>query len=912
MTLKKVKNYLINFSVLVLFIQSVFINNSVHGQTATFNYTGSVQTWTVPPCVFCLNIDIRGAKGGGTLGNPYLGSGQGGNGARVLHPCIPVQPGQILEIRVGGSPTNNLGGYNGGGIGHTFSTTQMASFGGGGATDIRIAPYTLANRIAVAGGGGGRAGGSSQPGYQASGGGGGCASGQQGFGSVFTVVGGGGGTQAAGGNGGPPWAGGVPGTAGSIGQGGNGGFYSSASGGGGGGGYYGGGGGGSDNCCQGANGGGGGGGGSSFYPVGGVCTQGFQTGNGQLVITYAAGGTVITASNGGPYCVGQTISLSASTGASSYSWVGPNGFTSNLQNPTIPNSTSLDAGVYTLNYVTPACNGITTTTVVVNIPINPLFTQITPICENGQVPLLPISSNDNPAITGTWSPSTISSAVAGSQTYSFTPALNFCANIATMNITILPNEIPTFSVINPLCINDAPPILQNPSTNATPYTGTWSPANVVTTSAGIFTYNFTPTLGQCAVPTSFNITILNYTNPTFQQIGPLCQYTTGVTLPGSSTNAVPITGTWIPNNINTQVPSSTVYNFTPDPFQCSSTGQMTIVIDPLIIPQFAQIPQVCQGDIPPLIPTVSTNMPGISGTWNPPAIDSSVDGVFTHSFIPDPNQCSNNATMDIVIIAAMPPSFIADTLSGCNPLSVNFTTINPVPGANYTWFWNNTEIGTGPNLAYTLNASGYHDITLEYELSSCLEITTYNDYIFMENDPVASFTFSPAVITSEIEEIIFVNSSLGAVGYLWDFGDNTSGTDQNISHTYTGASDNILVSLTANTPLGCFDIYEMTLVVLSEAIFYVPNTFTPDEDEHNQLWKPIFTSGFDIYSFNLQIYNRWGEIIWETNDASAGWDGTYGNSSLKVPNGIYNWTIRYGSKINDDKKEASGFVNVLY
>ena len=73
MTLKKVKNYLTNFSVLVLFIQSVFINNSVHRQTATFNYTGSVQTWTVPPCVFCLNIDIRGAKGGGTLGNPHQG-----------------------------------------------------------------------------------------------------------------------------------------------------------------------------------------------------------------------------------------------------------------------------------------------------------------------------------------------------------------------------------------------------------------------------------------------------------------------------------------------------------------------------------------------------------------------------------------------------------------------------------------------------------------------------------------------------------------------------------------------------------------------------------------------------------------------------------------------------------------------
>ena len=156
-----------------------------------------------------------------------------------------------------------------------------------------------------------------------------------------------------------------------------------------------------------------------------------------------------------------------------------------------------------------------------------------------------------------------------------------------------------------------------------------------------------------------------------------------------------------------------------------------------------------------------------------------------------------------------------------------------------------------------------------------------------------------------------MNSSIGAVSYLWDFGDNSSSTVQNTSHTYTGASDNILVSLTASTPLGCFDIYEMTIVVLSEAIFYIPNTFTPDEDEHNQLWKPIFTSGFDIYSFNLEIYNRWGEIIWETNNASFGWDGTFGKDGLKVPSGIYNWTIRYGSKINDDTKQVNGFVNLM-
>jgi len=399
---------------------------------------------------------------------------------------------------------------------------------------------------------------------------------------------------------------------------------------------------------------------------------------------------------------------------------------------------------------------------------------------------------------------------------------------------------------------------------------------------------------------------------TFNQIPQLCQNAVNPILPNTSTNNPSVSGTWSPPLISTLIPGTFTHTFTPNSGQCAQTFVMSITVVPEVTPTFNQIPQLCQDDPNPILPTISTNIPGIVGVWSPPTIDSSIPGVFTHIFTPIGAQCPVDVDMTIVIVPAVPPSFIADKLTGCNPLPVNFSAINPIPGANYTWFLNNTEIGTGPNLVYTINESGYHDITLEYELSSCMETTTYSDYIFMENDPIASFTFNPAVISSEIEEINFVNSSIGAVSYLWDFGDNSSSTVQNTSHTYTGAADNILVSLTASSPLGCFDIYEMTIVVLSEAIFYIPNTFTPDEDEHNQLWKPIFTSGFDIYSFNLQIYNRWGEIIWETNDASAGWDGTYGIDGLRVPVGIYNWTIRYGSKINDDTKQVNGFVNVLY
>ena len=65
----------------------------------------------------------------------------------------------------------------------------------------------------------------------------------------------------------------------------------------------------------------------------------------------------------------------------------------------------------------------------------------------------------------------------------------------------------------------------------------------------------------------------------------------------------------------------------------------------------------------------------------------------------------------------------------------------------------------------------------------------------------------------------------------------------------------------------------------------MPNTFTPDGDEFNQIWQPIITSGIAPLNFELLIFNRWGQIIWESHDISAGWDGTYDNKSCSE--GVY-------------------------
>ncbi len=243
-----------------------------------FGFTGAAQTWIVPAGVTSITVDARGGQGGGRPVDPTVKGGAGGREQTT----IAVTPGETLTIYVagaGGYPTipngAGPGGFNGGGAGNTDNVDfNGPSAGGGGASDVRQGGNDLANRVVVAGGGGG-----AECCEDANGGAGGGLIGANGVTAPEGgSSGGGGGTQSNGGAGGTGCNG--NGTSGSLGQGGTGGPGNRA-GGGGGGGYYGGGGGGG--CTWGS----GGGGGSSYSAgTGTVPTQGYQAGEGEVIISY--------------------------------------------------------------------------------------------------------------------------------------------------------------------------------------------------------------------------------------------------------------------------------------------------------------------------------------------------------------------------------------------------------------------------------------------------------------------------------------------------------------------------------------------------------------------------------------------------------------------------------------------------
>jgi gliding motility-associated-like protein len=814
-----------------LFVLSLFFASNVVAQnnTATFNFTGQMQEWIVPPCVYEVCAEVRGAKGGGT---------NGGNGA-TINACFPVEPGQILYLYVGGMGTQGAasGGWNGGGTGQASTGFGQGAWGGGGASDIRIGGTALANRVIVAGGGGGRSGGSSP----VCGGAANCVNGAAGC-NTFGF-GGGGGTQVAGGAGGTPWAGVPPGgSVGTLGVGGQGGFWQDASGGGGGGGFYGGGGGGNDGCCSGANGGGGGGGGSSLMPAGGTCLAANNNTNGQIILTWTGGGGggQMTISSTGPYCAGEAIQLNASLNtASFYNWFGPNGFTSNIQNPQIPGNivNSSFSGEYFLHYENGGCEDTLSVVVTVYDSVLPSFTQAASFCQDAVVPNLPVNANNN--LPGT----------------------------------------------------------------ATPVSGIWSPAinNQATT-----TYLFTPSVGSCATTTSMTIEIIPNIVPQFTQLGPFCIGDQVDPIPTTSLDNIP--GTWSPA-INNQ--DSTLYTFTPNPGECAFPTTMLIPVWPLVLPTFNQVAAICQDDNLNPLPTtsLSTILGPITGSWSPVMNNQTTT---TYTFTPNPNQCALENTMTIQVWPRPTPSFDMDRTIGCSPLQVFFENTtgfsNPL---SCQWTLGNGDVvnSCGNFIQSTYTAPGCYDITLTMTYpGNCVNTYTMLQAVCVEPDPIAQFTANPTH-TEVNQPVTFTNMSSGAATYAWTFGDFTGiFNDVDPVHYYSSPGF-YLVYLVAYTDFGCTDTTAQAIFVDEPIIYYVPNTFTPDNDQFNQFFKPIMTQGVDIYGYQLLIFNRWGEVLFESNDAEYGWDGTYGGNI--VQDGTYVWKIRYKVIGVDKPQEMMGHVNLI-
>lgn len=278
------------------------------------------------------------------------------------------------------------------------------------------------------------------------------------------------------------------------------------------------------------------------------------------------------------------------------------------------------------------------------------------------------------------------------------------------------------------------------------------------------------------------------------------------------------------------------------------------------------------------------------------------------------NICFSNATPYFSIDPIKPlvfPIYYIDTTSGCTPLPFSLTA-SFQPGLLYQWYANGQFIGKGSIISGIFNSEDCYDITLTISNSlGCSLTSTTNDMICAKQSPAADFSVNTTTLISSYQEISFDNNSQNASSYVWDFGNGDTSILINPTYYYQDISDDINVRLYAYSANKCFDSTSILLRFIEDASFYIPNTFTPDKDEFNENWGPVFTQGYEPYYFEIQVVNRWGEIIWESYDSKSRWNGTYGSTTRECPDGVYIWKIICRPKETTMKIQLTGSIRLI-
>lgn len=277
--------------------------------------------------------------------------------------------------------------------------------------------------------------------------------------------------------------------------------------------------------------------------------------------------------------------------------------------------------------------------------------------------------------------------------------------------------------------------------------------------------------------------------------------------------------------------------------------------------------------------------------------------------------CGSPAAFDSmnVIIEPLPvvDFTVTDSVAGCAPFDVNLVnTTTPVQFASWAIGDNITASGFSVNV--TDLQPGQYDVTLRIRTpAGCEAELTKPSFINVLQNPQAGFDMTPDPTTVFSTQVQFADqSSQDVTQWSWDFAGLGTSQETNPSFQFPSDTGSYPVYLQVTNSNGCIDDTLGYLEIESEFNIYIPNSFTPNGDGINDVFAPVGI-GIDLNNYSMQIFNRWGELVFETESLATPWDGRMRGSSDVVPNGSYIWKIYVSDPSNPGQKELTGFINVI-
>jgi gliding motility-associated-like protein len=614
-------------------------------------------------------------------------------------------------------------------------------------------------------------------------------------------------------------------------------------------------------------------------------------------------------------CTNPTIVLQA-TGGVTYNWTGG----STPQNDT--NSLTLP-GTYTVNMIDPnGCPVSQTITLTQNITLPPAaITNVTGTtvidCNAPSIDLQATGGGTYQWNNNLGTSANVNIVQAGTYTVVVTAA-NGCQDSSTVNITVAPvpavtgNDTTICSgqsvTLSPVYYPNGgqmvwtngqttPTITVNPNTT-TMYSVLYTWNGCVGTEDILVTVNPTPTVTASSANVCF---------------GDVAQLTATPNLPNGTYQWITTNETTQSISVSPQTTTSYTVEYTLNGCTSSvATGTVTVTPLPVItVPDVT----ICAGTTGTL--TASSNVAGGTYSWNQGGTTASITegplATTSYSVSYSVNGCTSNTASPTINVNPLPSvSFTLDTTSGCVPVTVGLSADTTGQQATYAWTSTGASGTVGANGQMIFAVGGCYDITLTATMNGCANSLTQSSVVCVQDYPVASFEANPSTFTEPSQTVNFNNTSIGATGYVWNFGDGNLSNDEFPQHMFQGTNDGYTITLIASTSMGCMDSTSITIAANLGATYYVPNTFTPDGDKFNQVFLPTFSTGVSSEGYEMVIYNRWGEVMFETHNMQVGWDGSYGLEGLDCPTGTYTYKIAF-VLVNGGQERIilTGHVNLL-
>jgi len=546
----------------------------------------------------------------------------------------------------------------------------------------------------------------------------------------------------------------------------------------------------------------------------------------------------------------------------------------------------------------------------------------------------------------------------------YVEVISYC-NLITVTDTIIVNVIPLFSLASTQsdtnnCVGDVVNFTTTPSIAGT-YTYSWSSTpnigtiNSSTDSTSIGTFNIDGT-NQIIVTVDnggFNCIVKDtmYVNTNLIPIITTTTSDTSICIDGTASlfanfiGTPPVSLIWDnglvgngPHQVNPTADTTTYTVYAQDSNLCVSPLQQVIVTlrDSIKINQISLTENtICEGDSTTILVDAIGGGTGLIYTWYnsnnnvigatdtgafiiTPSFDGEIFSVIVSDSCTTPTKTDDIMTdwADIVL-----PDYTINNTEGCYDdllFTPEFENTTPNLGnmVSSTWDFGNGTTYEWPFATpfnYHYDDPGVYDVTLTVtDQAGCIWDTILAAYqVIAYDNPKADFLWNPNPTDYLNAQITFTNQSIDNVFNEWLFITNAQYTSTDIDPVFQFPQDkpgDYDVTLITTNQAGCIDSISKVVIIDDVFLFYIPSAFSPDGDGLNDNFK-VVGEGLDLTNFKMTVFNKWGELVFESNNPDIGWDGTR-NGSL-VPDGVYIWKINAKEAHSPIILNKDGFITIV-